>query len=259
MERRIIIGAIGGGVEPTAIGDVKAFGGAVAEAGCILLTGGPPPEATGHSSRVEPAVKNVTMLGSVEAAAVRKPAVISRLIGILPSSDVSQSEPPGRLALRTGLDHTQRNAINGLTPDVMVVFGGSTGTLSELGFAAAAGKPILFFPRSLTMLRQKYDEHTADGEIDRYFQMALRVYPEPAGVRQNVAGLTDLLSKVLAHATDDETDVSALVAQAVSLATGSGPPGSTGFPDLPNVASSKERFESAVRRLSLSGSESRPE
>ena len=49
------------------------------------------------------------------------------------------------LLIHTGLEHNIRNVINGVTPDVIVVFGGSRGTLAEAAFALAAGKKLLFF------------------------------------------------------------------------------------------------------------------
>lgn len=250
MKRRIIIGAIGGRVEPEARADVRAFGLAVARAGCILLTGGDPPLPGVDASKVPPEVKNLTMLGTVDALASGNDAPVARLIGILPSAMVKWSTCPGRLALSTGLHHIQRNAINGLTPDVLVVFGGSTGTLSELGFAAAAKKPVVCFPRAVTMLRQKYAQHTADGEVERFFRSALGKYPEPGGARLSATDMIDVLDEVLATASDYDSDTTSLVAYAVSLAMKSSPGDQTGFPGLPGDVQSKGRFESEVRRLS---------
>ena len=66
----------------------------------------------------------------------------------------------------------ERDAINGVTPDVLVFFAGSSGTLCELAFALQAKRPVLFW-RAAQILRNKYEEHTADGEVDGFLAAAL--------------------------------------------------------------------------------------
>lgn len=111
-QRRIIIGAIGGDGQKEA---AVALGKAVAEAGCILLTGG--------ELRDSDEVKDAAMLG---AASTRATGSTPRLVGIIPSNIPKWDESvENALFLRTGLEHNFRNVINGLTPDVLIVFGGS--------------------------------------------------------------------------------------------------------------------------------------
>ena len=86
---------------------------------------------------------------------------IARLIGILPDGPRCWDERDHCLFLRTNLNHKERDAINGVTPDVLIFFAGSSGTLCELAFALNAQKPVLFW-RATQTLRNKHRLHAQD-------------------------------------------------------------------------------------------------
>jgi len=90
-----------------------------------------------------------------------------------------------RLFLDTGLSHNIRNVINGRTPDVVVAFGGSQGTLAEVAFAKAAGREAIFYV-GLERLRQNFEKYvgkeSAHTDRETYFEEPLRTYPEASGV-----------------------------------------------------------------------------
>jgi predicted Rossmann-fold nucleotide-binding protein len=133
-KRQIIIGAFGGDRQKS-VGE--EFGAAVARAGYILLTGG--------DIRDCDEIKNATMIGAARSEDQDR-KVVARLIGILPDGPREWLHPcHTRLFLKTGLPHYVRNVINGMTPDVIVAFGGGPGTLAEVAFAKAAGKEVIFY------------------------------------------------------------------------------------------------------------------
>ena len=131
-DRLVIVAAVGGDRQAR---HAHAFGMAVAKSDCILLTGG------GDHNDGE--VKNAAVQGCLAA---RGEGAAGRAIGVLPSDRVRwESRDAWHLLLHSGLKHYLRNLINGVTPDIVVVFGGSRGTLAEAAFAMAAGRPTLFF------------------------------------------------------------------------------------------------------------------
>ena len=82
MKRRcVILGAIGGDKQEDA---ARAFGAAVAEAGCILLTGG--------GDRDDDEVKNASIHGAMTAE--RRGAAVARFVGILPSQRLNWATFP---------------------------------------------------------------------------------------------------------------------------------------------------------------------
>jgi uncharacterized protein (TIGR00725 family) len=167
-QRRIVIGAIGGDRHKDA---AIAFGKAVAEQGCILLTGGKLQESD--------EVKNAAMTGARSAEAT---GAVARLVGILPSDKDKELwvATSRRLFLDTGLTHNIRNVINGLTPDVLVIFGGGGGTLAEAAFAVAANKPMFFgdLSASRNRLIKNFRKYFVDGanserDVDLYLRAPL--------------------------------------------------------------------------------------
>jgi uncharacterized protein (TIGR00725 family) len=246
IDRGIIIGAIGGdGQESCA----AAFGESLARAGCILLTGGRP-QRGGE-------VKDASMTGAVS---VEADGLAARLVGIIPSHVTAWDEThPRRLMLYTGLEHNLRNVINGLTPDVLVVFGGSRGTLAEAAFALAAGKPLFLTcgatTETLERLRRNFAKYFGEGspfdrDIDLYLGAPLRAYQHawerPPSTRELKDGLAEFLAKEpdLAAGPDD------LVASCRAAVPDAARFTNTGFPGLPGDARSKARFEEIILRLS---------
>jgi predicted Rossmann-fold nucleotide-binding protein len=250
MPRRVVIGVFGG--EQESVG--KAFGVEVAKAGFILLTGGD--GKTGNLKEV----KNATMIGANEAALDR--SVVARLIGILPEQPDKVADkwfqPTGKrqLFLKTGLGSEVRNVINGMTPDVAVVFGGGLGTVAEAIFAKAAGKELIFYDgadqegqNSLDRLKRHLGEFEINNKMEKYLLTPLMFYlggEIPKDWNEFVKEMRGAMDK-------GPTDISSLVAsvrvasQKVSQATLAA---KTGFPGLPGDKVSKEEFEKIVKEIS---------
>jgi uncharacterized protein (TIGR00725 family) len=198
MKRHIIIGAIGGDKQEKPATD---FGEAVARADCILLTGG--------GNKVSDQVKDASILGAKNAA--QKNCVLARFVGILPSDDYRWKQEKTSLLLHTGLEHNIRNVINGVTPDVIVVFGGSLGTLAEAAFALAAGKKLLFFSGQdgggAARLRRNFEKYFKEDSkhqeyIDLYLSHPLRIFPDAWASTPTQEALLSLLWKTLRVAED---------------------------------------------------------
>lgn len=236
MSRRVIVGAIGGDGQKS-IG--LEFGAAVARAGYILLTGGQVKDSD--------EIKDAVMVGGEQAEGGD---AVARLIGILPGGPIDwDTRLDKRLFLHTGLPHYVRNVINGRTPDVVVVFGGSRGTLAEAAFARAAGKQ-LFFCGAVARLKsnlEKYFTHASGEDFDTYFRKPLMTYPEAVGTALTAEGLVTLLAQTLERASDSHGSIATLVANAANRIAAS----TTGFPGLPGEPISKKKFEDIVAQLSL--------
>lgn len=63
-------------------------------------------------------------------------------IGILPGTDHSDANPWNSINIPSGVGYA-RNLTNVLAGDIVIVIGGSVGTLTELGYAIQFQKPIL--------------------------------------------------------------------------------------------------------------------
>ena len=241
--RRVMVGVIGGDRQ---LGPGKEIGALIARHGWILLTGGRLRSAAEVAE--EGAVKDASMLGAHEAHPGQ-----ARLIGILPGNKCGDRLPdyrPGsrHFFLATELPHYVRNVINGRTPDIAVAFGGGCGTLAEIAFALAAGRPVLFAPRSLDRLRDNLKTKLASvqQERDKYLEKPLRQYPIAVGAAKN--GLLSLLEGHLGSQAQGAQDLETELVRAVD--------GrdwveiDTGFPGLPAQGDSKKMFEEMVRQIS---------
>ncbi|MDQ7820554.1 MAG: TIGR00725 family protein [Armatimonadota bacterium] len=94
----------------------------LAEAGYVLVCGG---------------------LGGVMEAACRGARRAGGLtVGILPGVDRRDANPYVTVAVATGLGQ-MRNVAIVLTADALIAIGGGYGTLSEIGHALRAGKPVI--------------------------------------------------------------------------------------------------------------------
>jgi uncharacterized protein (TIGR00725 family) len=119
----LYVAVIGGGtpqpddeVHAEAVGEVLAMGGAT------LITGG---------------------LGGVMAAACRGAKSAGGItVGVLPTDDRSTANEWVDVAVPTGLGEA-RNALVVRMADSIVAIGGEYGTLSEIGLALRAGKPVI--------------------------------------------------------------------------------------------------------------------
>jgi len=67
------------------------------------------------------------------------------VVGILPGSDKRTANPYVSIALPTGMG-IARNALIVQMSDVIIAFPGSYGTLSEIAFALASGKTVVYLP-----------------------------------------------------------------------------------------------------------------
>lgn len=246
IRRKPIIGVMGGdrtvGAQES---DAKSIGALLTEAQTIVLSGG--------RCVAEMGVKNAVMLGAEASSQTQCPA---RLIGILPSDpprewDETQDR---RLFLWTGLKHKERDAINGVTPDALIFFAGSSGTLCELAFAVQAKKPILFWHAKQT-LRRKFEEHTEDRELDKFLASALAACKEKLGpvlgVKHDtsIASLRESLRRELDSAADFRGGIRELIAEAIRQAHE--PADQSGFPGFREEQHSRERFETIVMRISV--------
>jgi predicted Rossmann-fold nucleotide-binding protein len=244
VNRRTIIGVMGGDDTVGAIAsEAKLVGAAVTRAERILLTGGCVVENT--------KVKDAAMTGAEREGLTTDR--VARLIGILPDGPRCWNERGHCLFLSTNLNHMERDAINGVTPDVLIFFAGSSGTLCELAFALQAQKPILFW-RATETLRSKQRAHVADGDMAFFLTSALQACREKLGVvpgishETTVPSLLSTLALGLSRATDFSGDVNELVGEAIRQA--GLPKGPTGFPGFRGEMNSKARFEEVVERIS---------
>jgi uncharacterized protein (TIGR00725 family) len=241
--RRIIIGAIGGDKQPDPF--ATELGAAVARAGCILLTGGEPSTAAD--------IKNAAMRGAVEEEANGQGAV-ARLIAVLPkhAAPAWQGRLPFQLALHTGLPHYVRNIINGLTPDVLVAFGGGAGTLAEVAFATAAGK-TLFFHAAVQRLRTNvvtyFGQQAPEHYIETYLRTPLSIY-DIADKHRTADEVHQLLTEMLERAEDAPEDADELVARCIAVVESSRLAEPAGYPGLPGDAGSKDKFRQLVEAMS---------
>jgi uncharacterized protein (TIGR00725 family) len=143
--RRPIIGVFGGNkIEDHVVRAATALGGQIVLQDAILLTGGVPGAKQ---------VKQAAMQGALNARAAG-----ARLIGVLKKESGPACTKTQRF-VTTGLSNAERNPINILTSDAVIVMTGDAGTLAELGFALAANKPIFFFAGSFGALRATFKDN----------------------------------------------------------------------------------------------------
>jgi hypothetical protein len=249
-QRRLIVGVIGGDFN---LDSGEELGKEVARRGWIVMTGGQVRDRSLVVPKGE--VKEAALLG---AASAESEGAISRLIGILPEPGEAPIKPkkpswnrptPYRLFLHTGLTHNVRNVINGRTPDVLVAFGGSRGTLAEIAFGLSARRTI-FVHRGFDRLRRNLEKYFGPGgdpdDRDVYFQTPLRFYPAMAnGVDELLANLRHLFAELPTN------EVSATeLANRIAATTTISERELTGFPGLPHEKSAGDYFERIVGEIS---------
>jgi hypothetical protein len=115
-----VIGASRAG--PEALAQAEAVGRELATRGCVLICGG-------HGGVMEAACR-----GAGEAGGLT--------IGVLPEDDRRAANPYVQIPIVTGMGPA-RNRIIVLTADAVIAIDGGYGTLTELGFALQAGKPVV--------------------------------------------------------------------------------------------------------------------
>jgi predicted Rossmann-fold nucleotide-binding protein len=247
--RRTIIGVIGGDDTGQAANACRV-GAAIARSGHIVLTGREPKKGSLQ-------VSEAAAYGAVIATSDL--GVIARIISVVPDvplEPLSTSVTPNvrHLAVRTGLKSEERDAINGVTPDVMIALEGGTGTLTEVAFAYECGTPIVLF-RSRHQLTRKFNEHRrrtpfggGDGNLERFLRAAVRVYPVLGGRRQDIKRLESGVGTALKHGHEiDALDCQLVVDTAISYAFSYADKRHGAFPGLPpDFEGTREAFQSAL-------------
>jgi uncharacterized protein (TIGR00725 family) len=121
-EPPIYVAVIGAGdASPEQLEQAHATGRRLAELGAIVVTGG--------------------RGGVMEAACRGAKAGGGHTVGILPGLDRSDANAFVDIALPTGLGEL-RNGLVARAAEAVVAVGGAWGTLAEIAFARAAGKPV---------------------------------------------------------------------------------------------------------------------
>jgi uncharacterized protein (TIGR00725 family) len=172
MNRLPIVGVMGSGTlshEP----ESSELGRWLAEEGVHLLTGG-----------------GGGVMEAVSRAFYETPDRAGVVIGILPAGEIAGAPKPGypnpwvEVPILTHLpstgaqggEATSRNHINVLSSDVVIVFGGGAGTLSEVELALAYDRPVIAFVASrgqLPGLPPEVRSTSALGEVQAFVQRAL--------------------------------------------------------------------------------------
>jgi hypothetical protein len=154
--------------------------------------------------------------------------------------------------------------INGLTPDALVVFGGSKGTLAEAAFALAARKPLFFchLPSdqvSGRLLRNfhKYFATSAGNrtDLETYLVKPLEAFQEEWNPMPSIARLTNALVDFLNVGSNPTGTAREVVKRCIAAVGDVNLLDKTGFPGLPVDPTARDRFEEIVRRISRPNAE----
>jgi uncharacterized protein (TIGR00725 family) len=122
MKRYVAI--VGPGAEATAehIADARLAAQTLAGEGIVIVTGG---------------------LGGVMGAAAQGARAANGVsVGLLPGTDRERADPDLTVAIPTGMGEL-RNGLVVRAADAVLAIGRSAGTLSEIGFAARTGVPVV--------------------------------------------------------------------------------------------------------------------
>jgi hypothetical protein len=122
----LCIGVIGGNEADKSNYDIACeLGGHIADRGAVLLCGG-------RGGIMEAASKGAGEHGGT-------------VVGILPGNDKKEANSYITIALTTGMG-IARNTLIVQMADVLIAFPGGFGTLSEIAFALALGKTVIYLP-----------------------------------------------------------------------------------------------------------------
>lgn len=134
-----VIGA--GACDVSVAGVAREVGRLLAEAGCVVVTGG--------------------LGGVMEAASRGASQAGGMVVGVLPGADPGDANPHVEIAIATGMGEA-RNAILAQTAAGFVAVAGGYGTLSEIAFALKRGKPVVSLGSWRVDPRIEHREHAAD-------------------------------------------------------------------------------------------------
>lgn len=163
---RLIIGVLGGSRKvPSPVVDLAIqVGRAVATADVILLTGG-----IGGEKKVKDAAVDGAMGG--------------RIISIIKDGCGVRFRTARHILIESGIGDA-RNVLNGFTPDVLIALWGGSGTLTEVAFAAIAGRPVVFLNSRTDLARhveqmgtiaaRAVDTFRNEGFSDEHLRRAVR-------------------------------------------------------------------------------------
>ncbi|HEU5143484.1 MAG TPA: TIGR00725 family protein [Solirubrobacterales bacterium] len=82
------------------------------------------------------------MTGVMEAVAGGAAQMLGPVIGILPGSEIDDANPHCTHIVATGIGHGRNLAVVA-SGEATIAIGGEWGTLSEIGFARAIGRPVV--------------------------------------------------------------------------------------------------------------------
>jgi uncharacterized protein (TIGR00725 family) len=82
------------------------------------------------------------LTGVMEAACRGATEAEGEAIGIVPGNSVSEANPYCTHVVATGIGHARNLAVVS-SGEVVIAIGGEWGTLSEIGFARALGRPVI--------------------------------------------------------------------------------------------------------------------
>ena len=116
--------------------------------------------------------------GTMEAVCRGATSAGGNTIGILPSGDRREANPYVDVAIATGLGHA-RNALVPLNGDGVVALSGSSGTLTEVGFASIYGRPTVVL-----------EDGPIDG-LDPAALAGLEIAPSPSAAVDTLERLVD--------------------------------------------------------------------
>ena len=123
MTRRTQISVIGGGEgSDELLRKAEAVGRGIAEADAVLVCGG------------RGGVMEAASRGAAEAGGT--------VVGVLPTSSPEEANPYVTYAIATGIGHA-RNLAVAASGDAVIAVGGAWGTLAEMAFARALGRPVV--------------------------------------------------------------------------------------------------------------------
>ncbi|MFH1877743.1 MAG: TIGR00725 family protein [Candidatus Omnitrophota bacterium] len=125
FKKKILVSVIGGHKCDERAADLaREIGGMIASSGAVLVCGG--------SS------------GIMEAACLGAKYAGGLTVGILPGEDKNEANDFVDIVITTGMGYS-RNTIVAGTADIVIALPGEYGTLSEIGFALNAKKPVYGF------------------------------------------------------------------------------------------------------------------